>query len=100
MDAKTQPKVVLIVCEEKHIRRLIEVNLERARYGVITARDRLEALQKAKYEKPDLVVVEGGKDFMDDLLQNLRLDSELSQIPVVQIERIPWGRVREYRPTK
>ncbi len=49
------PKI-LAVDDQVHIVRLIQVNLERHGYQVVTAYDGEEALQKVKTEKPDLVV--------------------------------------------
>jgi len=51
-------KKILAVDDERHIVRLIQVNLERAGYQVITAFDGTEGLKKVETEKPDLVVLD------------------------------------------
>ena len=52
------PKKILAVDDEKHIVRLVQANLERAGYQVVTANDGKEALQKVAEENPDLVVLD------------------------------------------
>ena len=42
------PKKILAVDDERHIVRLVEVNLARAGYQVVTAFDGREALQKVE----------------------------------------------------
>lgn len=49
---------ILVVDDERHIVRLIQVNLERQGYNVVTAHDGKEALEKVASEKPDLVVLD------------------------------------------
>ncbi|HOS44614.1 MAG TPA: response regulator, partial [Armatimonadota bacterium] len=61
------PKKILAVDDERHIVRLIQVNLERAGYTVITAYDGREALQKIEAENPDLVVLDVMMPYMDGL---------------------------------
>ena len=48
-------KYVLAVDDERYIRRLVEVNLQRAGYRVSTAEDGHEALESIRRERPDLV---------------------------------------------
>ena len=43
-----QKKRVLVVDDERHIVRLVQVNLERQGYEVLTAYDGVECLEKAK----------------------------------------------------
>ena len=68
------PKKILAVDDERHIVRLVEVNLARAGYQVVTAFDGREALQKVESEKPDLVVLDVMMPFMDgfEVLRNLK----------------------------
>jgi CheY-like chemotaxis protein len=44
---------ILAVDDEPHIRRLVQVNLERHGYEVVTAADGKDALEKVAAEKPD-----------------------------------------------
>lgn len=81
------PKKILAVDDERHIVRLVEVNLQRAGYEVVTAYDGREALEKVKSEKPDLVVLDVMMPYMDgfEVLKNLKADPETEQIPVIML---------------
>lgn len=81
------PKKILAVDDEKHIVRLVQVNLERAGYQVVTANDGKEALQKVADENPDLVVLDVMMPYMDgfEVLQNLRRNPSTRDIPVIML---------------
>jgi len=81
------PKKILAVDDEKHIVRLVQVNLERQGYEVITAYDGKEALQKVEEERPDLVVLDVMMPYMDgfEVLQNLRRNPSTRDIPVIML---------------
>ncbi len=81
------PKKILAVDDERHIVRLVEVNLQRAGYEVVTAYDGREALEKVKAEKPDLVVLDVMMPYMDgfEVLKNLKADPETADIPVIML---------------
>lgn len=78
---------ILAVDDEKHIVRLVQVNLERAGYEVVTANDGKEALQKVAEENPDLVVLDVMMPYMDgfEVLQNLRRNPSTRDIPVIML---------------
>ena len=78
---------ILAVDDEKHIVRLVQVNLERAGYEVVTANDGKEALQKVAEENPDLVVLDVMMPYMDgfEVLQNLRRNQSTRDIPVIML---------------
>ena len=80
-------KKILAVDDEKHIVRLVQVNLERAGYTVVTANDGKEALQKVSEENPDLVVLDVMMPYMDgfEVLQNLRRNPSTRDIPVIML---------------
>ena len=46
------PKKILAVDDERHIVRLVQVNLERAGYTVVTAFNGKEALEQVEAEQP------------------------------------------------
>jgi two-component system alkaline phosphatase synthesis response regulator PhoP/two-component system response regulator VicR len=81
------PKKILAVDDERHIVRLVEVNLQRAGYQVVTAFDGREALEKVKSEKPDLVVLDVMMPYMDgfEVLKNLKADPTTAEIPVIML---------------
>ncbi len=81
------PKKILAVDDERHIVRLIQVNLERAGYQVITAFDGREALKKIEEERPDLVVLDVMMPFMDGLetLKRIRANPMTNRTPVIML---------------
>lgn len=81
------PKKILAVDDEKHIVRLVQVNLERAGYEVVTANDGKEALEKVESEKPDLLVLDVMMPYLDgfEVLQSLRRNPETRDIPVIML---------------
>ncbi len=85
--AAGQKKRVLVVDDERHIVRLVQVNLERQGYEVVTAYDGVECLEKAKADKPDLIVLDIMMPRMDgfEALQRLKTDPETHHIPVIML---------------
>ena len=81
------PRKILAVDDEKHIVRLVQVNLERQGYEVVTASDGKEALEKVEEEHPDLVVLDVMMPYMDgfEVLQNLRRNPATREIPVIML---------------
>ena len=80
-------KRILVVDDERHIVRLVQVNLERAGYEVLTAFDGVEALEKVKTESPDMVVLDVMMPRMDgfEVLKNLQSDPGFQNIPVIML---------------
>lgn len=80
-------KKILAVDDEVHILRLVQVNLERQGFTVVTASDGKEALEKVASEKPDLVVLDVMMPYMDgfEVLQNLRRSPLTRELPVIML---------------
>jgi len=80
-------KKILAVDDEKHIVRLVQVNLERQGYQVVTASDGKEALEKVATERPDLVVLDVMMPYMDgfEVLQTLRRNPATRELPVIML---------------
>ena len=78
---------ILVVDDERHIVRLVEVNLQRAGYEVVTAFDGIEALEKVKAEKPDMIVLDVMMPRKDgfEVLQDLQGSPATSDIPVIML---------------
>jgi two-component system alkaline phosphatase synthesis response regulator PhoP/two-component system response regulator VicR len=78
---------VLVCDDERHIVRLIQVNLERQGYEVVTAFDGREGLEKIRAEKPKLVVLDVMMPYMDgfEVLKNLRKEPETEHLPVIML---------------
>ncbi|MGC9316653.1 MAG: response regulator transcription factor [Armatimonadota bacterium] len=80
-------KKILVVDDERHIVRLVEVNLTRAGYDVLTAYDGVEALEKVEEEQPDMIVLDVMMPRMDgfEVLKHLQADPETQDIPVIML---------------
>jgi two-component system alkaline phosphatase synthesis response regulator PhoP len=78
---------ILVCDDERHIVRLIQVNLERQGWEVITAYDGKEGLEKIKSVKPDLVVLDVMMPYMDgfEVLKTLRREPEFQELPVIML---------------
>lgn len=82
------PPIKILVCDdERHIVRLIQVNLERQGWQVITAYDGKEGLEKVQSEKPDLLVLDVMMPYMDgfEVLKSLRKDPATERLPVIML---------------
>lgn len=81
------PTKVLVCDDERNIVRLIQVNLERAGYTVVTAYDGKDGLEKIRAEKPDMVVLDVMMPYMDgfEVLKNLRREPETADLPVIML---------------
>ncbi len=80
-------KKILVVDDERHIVRLVEVNLARAGYDVATAYDGIEALEKVKGDTPDMIVLDVMMPRMDgfEVLKHLQADADTQDIPVIML---------------
>jgi two-component system, OmpR family, alkaline phosphatase synthesis response regulator PhoP len=81
------PLKILVCDDERHIVRLIQVNLERQGYTVVTAFDGKEGLEKIRAEKPNLVVLDVMMPYMDgfEVLKTLRREPETEALPVIML---------------
>ncbi len=75
-------KTVLVAGYERHIARLVEVNLQRDGYIVFAAFSDEEALATAKTQQPDLVLV---SPFMAGLPPKLKADSQTMHLVVITL---------------
>lgn len=80
-------KKILVVDDERHIVRLVEVNLVRAGYDVVVAYDGVEALEVFAKEKPDMVVLDVMMPRMDgfEVLKKLQSDPASRDVPVIML---------------
>lgn len=81
------PKKILAVDDERHIVRLVQINLQKEGYEVVTAGNGREALEKVKSEKPDLIVMDVMMPEMDgfEALEHLKADEVTAKIPVIML---------------
>jgi two-component system phosphate regulon response regulator PhoB len=78
---------ILVVDDEPEAVELVEFNLKQAGYAVTTAADGAEALQKARTQKPDLIVLDVMLPEMDgfEICKTLRLDAATAKVPIIML---------------
>ena len=76
---------ILVVDDEKHIVRLVEVNLTQKGHTVEKAFDGIEGLEKVKSFSPDLIVLDRMMPKMDgmEMMRELQANPETADIPVI-----------------
>lgn len=81
------PLKILIVDDEKHMRRLIDLSLRKGGYSILEAQNGAEAVEAAKRELPALIVMDLNMPEMDGLaaLQRIRTCPETAKIPVIML---------------
>lgn len=83
-------KQVLIIEDDRFLSVLMKARLEKDGYAVQQAFDGLEGIQKIKEAKPDLIVLDliMPKVMGFEVLENVSLDPQLSQIPIVILSNL------------
>ena len=81
------PKKILAVDDEKHIVRLVQINLQKEGYEVVTATNGREAVEAVAQHKPDLIVMDVMMPELDGFgaLQLLKENPETAGIPVIML---------------
>jgi two-component system phosphate regulon response regulator PhoB len=87
MASESPMPTILVVDDEKDIRDLIVLNLEREGFDSLEAADGLEALRLAQKEEPDLIVLDLMLPQKDGLsvFRQLREDTRTADIPVIML---------------
>ena len=78
-------KRILLVDDEPEIVKVVQIRLEKAEYEVLVAHDGQEALEKAKKEKPDLIILDLMLPKMDGykVCGLLKIDTRYNKIPII-----------------
>jgi two-component system KDP operon response regulator KdpE len=81
---KENPATILLIEDERQMRRFLRVTLQSESYGVIEAETAAEGLSQAAMRNPDLIILDLGLPDMDGLevIKKLR---EWSAVPVIII---------------
>ena len=76
---------VLVVEDEPDMLEALRIRLESIGFGVITAADGLEGLQKARAENPDLMILDIMLPKMDGfkVCRMLKFDQKFKSIPII-----------------
>lgn len=78
-------KKILVVDDELELVKAVEIRLKQADYEVLAANDGQEGLEKAKKEKPDLIVLDLMLPKMDGykVCGLLKADTRYNKIPII-----------------
>ncbi len=76
---------ILIVDDEPDIVEAVKMRLENYGYDIIKAINGLEAIEKSKTEKPDLIILDVMMPGLDgfEVCRRIRHDPETSSIPII-----------------
>lgn len=80
-------KKILIADDEDDVKVVVQLFLESRGYDILTAYDGLDALDKAKTERPDLILLDLMMPVVDgfEVCKKLKAQPETASIPVVMI---------------
>ncbi|HHE54322.1 MAG TPA: response regulator [Caldithrix abyssi] len=85
------PKKVLIIDDDIDLVEAMRITLENAGFEVIDAQDGLKGLEKARDEKPDLIILDvmmGTQDEGFHVAYQMRQDAELQGIPIIMLTAV------------
>ena len=85
--ARTEPPQVLVVDDEEDILDLLKYNLKQEGFETTLARDGVEALEAARHQPPDLIILDIMMPEMDgiEVCRRLRADAHLRTIPILML---------------
>lgn len=89
IDAETQPRILIV--DDEPINLKVLVDLLRPKYGVIVARDGVQALQRLKGDAlPDLALVDVMMPNMDglELCRRMKRDPRLAEVPLIFVSAL------------
>lgn len=80
-------KKILLVDDSSTVLLMEKMILSKSEYDVVTARDGLEGIEKAKVERPDLILMDVVMPRMDgfEAVRKLREDEATKAIPVIMV---------------
>jgi two-component system alkaline phosphatase synthesis response regulator PhoP len=80
-------KKILIADDEEDVKVVVQLFLESKGYEIVTAFDGLDALDKTRQEKPDLILLDIMMPIMDgfEVCKKIKADPVTAEIPVVML---------------
>lgn len=80
-------KKILIADDEEDVKLIVQLFLESKGYEIVTAFDGLDAIDKVKAEKPDLILLDLMMPLIDgfEVCRRLRDNAETANIPIVML---------------
>jgi CheY-like chemotaxis protein len=86
-------KKILVADDESHILHVVSLKLRNAGYSVVTACDGQEALDLARAEMPDLMIIDYQMPHLSglELCQRLKQDASTRNIPAIMLTARGYG---------
>jgi len=80
-------KRILLADDEEDIKTVVTMFLQAQGYDVVTAYDGLDALEKAKTEKPDLIILDVMMPLIDgfEVCRRLKEDPATAKVPILML---------------
>ncbi len=80
-------KKILIADDEEDVKVVVQLFLESKGYDIVTAYDGLDAMDRAREENPDLIILDVMMPIIDgfEVCKKLKEDPGLKDIPVVML---------------
>lgn len=90
LEPEVETSPILVVDDNRYIRRMLSQRLEREGYPTVTAENGRMALEKVRSQPFDLVITDIMMPEMDgyQLLEHLKADSNLRHIPVIVVSAV------------
>ncbi|MEA3459867.1 MAG: response regulator [Chloroflexota bacterium] len=78
-------RMIMVVDDDTHIRSALKYRLEKEGYCVLLSGDGLDAVEKVKVERPDLIILDLAMPRLNGFgfLERLRSEAETKAIPVI-----------------
>lgn len=94
---QAQARRILLVEDDRFLRKAAETSLKRHGYHVVTASDGEEALRLVRTEKPDLILLDLiiPKIQGFEVLRTLKADAQTASIPVIVLSNLSQGHDRD-----
>ncbi|MFP4379308.1 MAG: PleD family two-component system response regulator [Candidatus Sumerlaeia bacterium] len=79
--------VIMVADDEEDIKSVLEMFLEAAGYDVVSAYDGLDAIEKIRESKPDLVLMDIMMPLIDgiEVVRQMKADDAIKDIPVIML---------------
>ena len=90
-------KRILVVDDEAELVKAMQIGIEQADYKVLVAYNGLEGLEKARKEKPDLIILDLKLPRMDgyQVCRLLKCDDKYHDIPIIMLTAMAQHADRE-----
>ena len=85
------PKKILIIDDDIDLVEALRLSLEREGFTVVDAQDGRKGLEKAKSEKPDLILLDVMMETQDEgfhVAYQLRKDKETADLPIIMLTAV------------